>query len=414
MSARPDQLHHAVFQDASSRSAGRPRLIDTAVSLGPVARDGAPQVRFLKGALAGGLVYDHGVEVFAGHPESGKSTICQRIAVEYMEHGGHVVHFDWEEGEQDAAARLLATGASAALLESQHHYLPFPALAMGRWDEVEELWDAWPGSLGLWDSMGKALGAMGLKENDADDVTGFLTKLSRLSKSLGISNLMIDHVSKSNDGTGTYAGRGSGAKLAASDVTWYVDKVSDFSQTEIGEVRLLRKKARRGNLPDAVSLSIGDGHGNLCITKHDQPSPKPTAGGESAYARIRRDVRAYLAEHPDRSFTKTAIECAITGNAQRIRQALDELAQDPEEPVFVDHGRYHYSERPSTQTPTSRRTDGIPDHSTLNGGTSKPDPRTGNLLGRGFEATQGNTRANTPDADVETTDSKTVSIPLTH
>lgn len=322
------------------------RLIDRAVSLGSLLRDGIPPVEYLAGRLADHVVYAVGVTAFSGHPGSGKTTVCQRLALDYLETGGHVVYLDWEGGERDVAARLNAMGADPDVLDARLHYLAFPALE--DWAQVQELWERWPGALGVWDSMKGALGALSLDEDRAKDVQRFTQPLLQLAKEHQCAHLMVDHVTKADDGKGTYAGRGSGVKLADVEGLWYVAAVRDFSQSEVGEVHLTRKRARPGALRPLVRLEVGDGNGGLPIRELDETEATTPAG------RIRRDVLAFLREHPGERFTKTAVResKSVRGEKRIIDSALAELAAERGEPVHAERdGRatwYWYEEDRTT------------------------------------------------------------------
>ena len=305
------------------------RLVGEAISLEAMARDGVPPVKFLPGELAQGVVYAVGSTGFASHPGVGKTTICQRIALDFLRDGGHVVYFDWESGDGPAVERLTALGAEPGEL-ARLHYLGFPALSLKAWDEVEELWDRWPGALGVWDSMSKALNVLGLKENEASDVTQFTRRLDELGKTREVANLLIDHVTKADAGDGIYAGRGTGAKQADYEGEWYVKRIGGpFSDTEAGEVELRCKKKRRGRLRSVVRLKIGDGEGGLPIRELGRDEATTTAG------RIRHDVRARLAGSPGERFTRSDVR-KVHGTNTVIDGALATLAADPAEPIHVE------------------------------------------------------------------------------
>jgi hypothetical protein len=114
-------------------------LLAKRVDLGTLLRDGIPPVEDLPGEFARRLVYKVGVTGFSGHPESGKTTLVCRLALDAMRHGRHAVYFDYENGEQEAARRFLALGADADLLSEFLVYLPFPGAP--NWTQIGALWD---------------------------------------------------------------------------------------------------------------------------------------------------------------------------------------------------------------------------------------------------------------------------------
>lgn len=294
-------------------------------------------VEYLFDGLANRLVYRDGLTAFSGHPESGKSTVVYALGLGYIRAGGCVLHFDYEAGEADAKARLVALGATDAELE-RWHYLAWPAL--DDWSQVEELWDEHPGAAGVWDSMKGALDALGLDEDRAKDVIKLTTPLGRVSKTRGVANLLIDHSTKAQDGSGRYASRGSGAKLADVEAEWYVDKKRDFSQSEAGEVHLIRKKQRRGGLRSFVALAVGDAQGGLPIRELD------AGEAETSWATARRVVLAYMAERPGERLSRTAIEEAVQGRGagtEAVRNAVTALGDDEDAPLHAKpEGRCTY------------------------------------------------------------------------
>jgi hypothetical protein len=98
-----------------------------------------------------------------------------------------------------------------------------------------------------WDSSAAFLARAGLDENAAADVTRFysqvLTPAARLHNA---AVLVIDHDTKSSEPS-RYA-RGSGAKLAATDVAYKIAPIKPFSKEESGTSKLLVTKDRRGYL----------------------------------------------------------------------------------------------------------------------------------------------------------------------
>jgi hypothetical protein len=225
-----------------------------------------------------------------------------------MEQGGHVVYLDFEQGEGDTAERLIALGADADLLDERLHYLAWPDLS--DWAQLEELWDEWPGALGLWDSMAGVLETLGLDEDKPSQVKKFSRPLLQLSKQHG-PQLVLDHLVKTEDGKGIYAQRGAAAKLGDVEALWYVEKQREFSQSEVGEVHLIRKRQRRGGLRQRVYLKVGDGQGGLPVEETDADDAATTAG------RIRRDVKTFLADNPGARFTKTDVRKEVRGENQR-------------------------------------------------------------------------------------------------
>jgi hypothetical protein len=283
-----------------------------------------------------GLVYREGVHWFSGHPGCGKTTLVMHIALESMRAAQHVIWLDYEAGEYQTALRLRDMGATADEVEEFFHYFPFPATTL---DDaavagVEALWERWPGALGVYDSASKALSEAGLDENKPPEVTEWAAELTvKIAKRQHVPILVIDHVTKAEDGSGRYA-RGSGSKLADCEVSWYVDQRRLFTRERVGEIRLRHKKDRLGCMPQELYFSVGDGHGGLAV---EPKEPDEQDQGDSK-GLIREHIVDVLRRQPERRFSQSAIEGLVKGKSATVRKELKSLAHDPDEPVRVEVG----------------------------------------------------------------------------
>lgn len=313
-------------------------LLGKRVDLGALLRDGLPPVTYLPGEFARRMVYETGVTGFSGHPESGKTTLVCRLALDAMLSGRHVVYLDYENGENEAARRFLALGATPDLLTEYLVYLPFPGAP--DWSQLGTIWDEFPEALAVWDSTRGILRTLGLDEDRASEVGQFMDPLVEFTMTRGICSLIIDHVTKAANAGSGYA-RGSGDKLAAVQGQWYVDRVRAFSEVEVGEIELTRWKARSGGLARSHRFEVGDGAGSLTFRKLD---PDLTPEGK-----IDTAVIAFLKTGRPETFSMRAIEDAIEGTATAKRDRIKALAEDPQRPVRAvaaatgQHPRYAYA-----------------------------------------------------------------------
>jgi hypothetical protein len=305
-------------------------LLSKRVDLGRLMRDGIPPVEYMPGEFARRMVYAEGVTGFSGHPESGKTTLVCRLALDAMRHGRHVVYFDGENGENEAARRFLALGATDDLLSEYLIYLPFTGAP--DWTEIEGVWDEFPGAVAVWDSLRGILRTLGINEDKASEVATFMDPLVEFSLTRKIPSLLIDHVTKAANAGSNYS-RGSGDKLAAVQAQWYVDRVSPFSEIESGEIELHRWKARSGALLRSHRFAVGDGEGKLTFRKLD--------ADETPEGKIDRKIIETLRDNIGVLHSLRDLEAAVEGTAAVVRERVRVLAEDPQRPVRADHSGQH-------------------------------------------------------------------------
>ena len=186
--------------------------------LAALVRDGVPPPDL----LCGDLLYAGGLHSISGPPDCGKTTIALWWMLRHVRAGHPVVFLDEEGGAELIAEKLIALGATPEDAEMIRYY-PFPARAWAPYDVIvlrELLDDIKPGIV-LWDSSAAFLSRAGLDENSAADVTKFWAQvLTPVAREHGIAVLVIDHDTK--NGEASRFARGSGAKLAATDVAFKV------------------------------------------------------------------------------------------------------------------------------------------------------------------------------------------------
>jgi len=276
------------------------------------------------------LLYAGGVHSINGQPDGGKSTFLYHCSLSLLRSGRAVVIFDEESGEDQVAEKLLGLGAAPAELE-RLHYVQFPGRT---WDAadvaaVDELLRATRPALVGWDSAAAFLSRAGLDEDRATDVTRFYADvLLPCARVHGAAVLVADHLTK-NGAVGRFA-RGSGAKLASTDVSYMLDVIKPFSRAQDGVLKLIVSKDRRGYLhrEHELRVRVADGGMRLELTRVEGTTDDPaTAGLPPAAVKLLEVLRA--AQSP------TGVRSLVDGVAERyghglkrntVSGALNELA----------------------------------------------------------------------------------------
>jgi hypothetical protein len=259
----------AQFAQPAIQPGGQPRSFDR-FDLVQLARDGiaAP------GLLCGGLLYAGGLHSLAGPPDCGKTTLAYAWTLSLIRDGHQVVIIDEESGPEQVTEKLLALDTKPDEMHNIRYY-PFPGRT---WTEADiealmtdVLAEPRP-ALVIWDSSAVLLGRAGLDENSAADVTRFWTTvLAPAARHVGAAVLVIDHDTK--DSAPSRYARGSGAKLAATDVAFKLEALRPFSRAQDGILRLTVTKDRRGWLHRWHRIHVGHRPLALAITEAGETQP---------------------------------------------------------------------------------------------------------------------------------------------
>lgn len=280
--------------------------------------------------MCGGLLYRRGLHTLTGPPDCGKTSLALRWALDLLDAGTSVVWLDEESGPEIAAEKLIAFGVKPADLADLHYY-PFPSRPWSPGDVamLGEVMKTCRPVLTIWDSAAAFLARAGLSEDDAGEVTGFWSNvLAPCARLYGSAVLVIDHDTK-NGGQSRYA-RGSGAKLAATDVAYKLEAVRQFSRSQDGELRLTVTKDRRGSLPRAHRIRVA--RSPLTFAFAEDAVPPDLASPQPAGKPTAKDlVFSVLTDTPEPVAKIAGLVNAKCGHALRrptISGALNSLAND--------------------------------------------------------------------------------------
>lgn len=230
------------------------------------------------------MLYLGAVHTLSGPPDCGKTTLACWWMLEAIRSGGTVLFLDEEGGEEIVTEKFQALDAKPG---ERIAYVPFPSRMWGPGDvaELDHLMSERRPALVAWDSSAAFLARAGLDENSAADVTRFYaTILARCARQHGAAVVVIDHDTKNGEPS-RYA-RGSGAKLAATDVAYKITQVRAFSKTQNGVSKLTVTKDRRGWLHRNHEIAFTtDPHLALAIREADADDG-PVAGMAPAAQKI--------------------------------------------------------------------------------------------------------------------------------
>ena len=242
-----------------------------------------------------------------------------------------IAWLDWEGGKRPTVRRMIATSAGIDLREpitalgAQFHYVHGPRMTADEdgFAPIRAAVERWPGALVVFDSASKALSAAGLDENNNSEATRWTTEVVMPTRDAGGTALVIDHVTKGATRSTPYA-RGAGAKLADTEVFWYVERVEQFDRETAGVVRLTSQKDREGVLPHELTFRVGDGAGGLPVERIED-------GGDGEGS-LRENILAILQEHGELSQRQLRDMVSGASNTAIVAEAKA-MANDPRVPV---------------------------------------------------------------------------------
>jgi hypothetical protein len=172
------------------------------------------------------LLYRGRVHSFHGESESGKSMLAQHAAAEVLRAGGTAVYVDFESDAHTVIPRLLAMSVPAAAIRERLAYIRPSASGWGDPAFVQLLTE--PRDLAVIDGVTESMALMGVERStDNDQITKWSRAFPRaLATRSGAAVVLVDHVTKSEDGRGRHA-LGGVAKMNMLDGAAYTIEVRE-------------------------------------------------------------------------------------------------------------------------------------------------------------------------------------------
>lgn len=282
------------------------------------------------------LIYAGKINALIGESESGKTWIALLAAVQALNAGELVVYLDFEDAPAGITGRLLAMGATRPQLAKQLRYIaPDESLHVRAAADLAAALDPPPG-LVVVDGVNAAMTLLGLNLKDNKDATDFSQRILRPLKRTGAAVLTVDHTTKDKEQRGNYA-IGAQAKRADIDgAAFIIEVIKAFGRGQTGRLKMTVSKDRPGHVRansqhakyagTAVLESREDGTVTVSITAPDSHL-EDTERAPFRPTGLMQRVSEFLAATPGGA-SKHAIELAIRGRAEYVRQALAILIQE--------------------------------------------------------------------------------------
>ena len=205
-----------------------------------------------------GLFYRGAVNDLHGEPGCGKSMIAQIATAQELKQGHDVIYIDYEDSARNVVKRLLLLGVTGEQIVQHFHYVrpsakPSSPTSLDGWKETLDYADT--ATLTIIDGVTSCLAYAGLDSNSGDDIAAWYNTMPRLISACGPAVVLIDHVVKSKDNRGRYAG-GSMQKLALIDgISYSVDMTKPVGKGVKGTIVIKSGKDRISEIEEHCAVS---------------------------------------------------------------------------------------------------------------------------------------------------------------
>lgn len=205
-----------------------------------------------------GLFYRGAVNDLHGEPGCGKSMIAQIATAQELKADRDVIYIDYEDSARNVVKRLLLLGVTGEQIVAHFHYVrpsakPSSPTSLDGWRETLDYADT--ATLTVIDGVTSCLAYAGLDSNSGDDIATWYNTMPRLISACGPAVVLIDHVVKSKDNRGRYAG-GSMQKLALIDgISYSVDMTKPVGKGVRGVIVIKSGKDRISEIEEHCAVS---------------------------------------------------------------------------------------------------------------------------------------------------------------
>lgn len=205
-----------------------------------------------------GLFYRGAVNDLHGEPGCGKSMIAQIATAQELKADRDVIYIDYEDSARNVVKRLLLLGVTGEQIVAHFHYVrpsakPSSPTSLDGWRETLDYADT--ATLAVIDGVTSCLAYAGLDSNSGDDIAAWYNTMPRLISACGPAVVLIDHVVKSKDNRGRYAG-GSMQKLALIDgISYSVNMTKPVGKGVRGVIVIKSGKDRISEIEEHCAVS---------------------------------------------------------------------------------------------------------------------------------------------------------------
>lgn len=289
------------------------------------------------------LFYPGKLHSLNGESESGKTWLALLACAQEIALGHDVAYIDFEDDEISAVERLRSLGVDKKAIEAHVLYVrpDEPLNDTDRDALISEFVDR-EVTLIVLDGMTEGLVLHGLSMLNNDDIAEYHRKLSRpFLDETRAAVVHIDHVVKDKSSRGRYA-IGAAHKLAAVDVAYTLESITEFARGRSGSSKLLVMKDRPGHVKGlangkvvgyvSVEALAHDDVTNLdpvivTITVTDPDAQRPVVAASDTSV-----VKQRLSEFLRRvgKASQRQIMQEVTGASTTLKAALDEMTDDGE------------------------------------------------------------------------------------
>jgi hypothetical protein len=219
-----------------------------------------PPVFLEKGIIMAGMLH-----WLYGDSESGKTFLALWLVKRFIEAGLIVLYLDKENGPEVIGERLELLGCNPDAVDKYLYYYDEPELrldsrSLGAYEKHMKEIDP---ALTVFDSTRGFLTSADLEESSNDDLDKLYKLLLKPIRTAKRTAVVLDHTGHS----GNHA-RGAKRKKDLCDVMFQVSSTG-FDETTVGEVKLKRRKGRRGYIPETIKFSAGGGEEKFIFRRSD-------------------------------------------------------------------------------------------------------------------------------------------------